>query len=313
MTEILGYSELAGLVPERAPMLMLDRLEIDTAAECARAVKCVSMDEEFFQGHFPGNPIMPGVLQIAAMLQTAAALLRRLHGLDAAAAVHLREIRRLKFRKPVLPGDLLLVAVEQVNPGPDGAVALRARTAVNDQVACEGSLTLVLNECLEPALQSPLPTAVEPGPDCNPSTACDSTALMAMIPHRYPFFLIDRALSLDVDAMRLSVVKNVTGNEPFFRGLGAPIMPGFLQIEAAAQAACALALQVPANRNKLGYFMSVDEAVFFAPVTPGDQILIELDLTSRGRFGTAGGRISVAGRLVTQVALKFAIVDRPSV
>lgn len=306
MASYYGYEALRTVIRDRAPLLMIDRLEVADDGRSARGVKAVSMAEDFFLGHFPGNPIMPGVLQIAAMAQLGEAALRAADALDEEALLVLSALKRVKFRRPVVPGDRLDVAVSLAASG-EGEWTFEAKVLVGDDAASSATLTLKrLDRAV--ALTPPAALAVALPPELA-NTVADSTAILGMIPHRYPFLLVDRILR--VDAARVVGLKNVTGNEAILRGLAEPLFPGFLQIEAAAQTACARALQLPENQGKLGYFMSVDEASFHAPVQPGDQLLMDVTMEMRGRFGLAKAVLSVGNRTVTEAAMKFAIVDRP--
>lgn len=305
MPRYYGYGDLATVIPERPPLLMVDRLEIADDGASVAAVKAVSMDEDFFQGHFPGNPIMPGVLQVAAMCQASEALVRS-RGVTGGVPF-LASLQRVKFRRPVVPGDVLRVESRLTAAG-DNAWTFDAKAAVRGETASSGTLELRL---ADPAAVLRPPPSLEPALPAELSgTAADATAILAMIPHRFPFLLVDRLAVLE--GSRVVGIKNVTGNEALFRGLSQPVFPGFLQIEAAAQAACARALQLPENQGKLGYFMSVDEARFLDWVQPGDQLLMEVTMQMRGRFGLAAAVLSVAGRTVSRAEMKFAIVDRPA-
>lgn len=106
----------------------------------------------------------------------------------------------------------------------------------------------------------------------------DINAIQKILPHRYPFLLVDRML--EVTEKRVVGIKNVTINEPFFQGHfpGNPIMPGVLIIEAMAQAGGIGALNMKANLGKLAFFVSIDNARFRKPVVPGDVLRIEVDL-----------------------------------
>ncbi len=120
----------------------------------------------------------------------------------------------------------------------------------------------------------------------NTLNTVDIKRIMELIPHRYPFLLIDRLM--DIVPFESAVgLKNVTINEPFFQGHfpGAPVMPGVLIIEAMAQTSGALVVQSEgkAFEGKLVYFMAIDEAKFRKPVTPGDQVLIHVQRVQNRR------------------------------
>lgn len=106
----------------------------------------------------------------------------------------------------------------------------------------------------------------------------DINAIQKILPHRYPFLLVDRLV--EVTEKRVVGIKNVTINEPFFQGHfpGNPIMPGVLIIEAMAQVGGVGALNMKANLGKLAFFVSIDNARFRKPVLPGDVLRIEVDL-----------------------------------
>lgn len=108
----------------------------------------------------------------------------------------------------------------------------------------------------------------------------DINAIMRILPHRYPFLLIDRVVDLE-RKQRIVAIKNVTINEPFFAGHfpGVPIMPGVLIVEAIAQAGGALLLtEVPDRHQKLMVFTGIERARFRRPVLPGDQLRIEVEV-----------------------------------
>ena len=109
--------------------------------------------------------------------------------------------------------------------------------------------------------------------------AMTTTEIMSVLPHRYPFLLVDRVLEL-VEGERILALKNITGNEAVFNGHfpGAPIFPGVLMIEALAQASGILGFRTTnttADDGKLYLFAGVDKARFKRPVTPGDQLMLE--------------------------------------
>lgn len=109
----IGCHELLDLIPHRYPMLLIDRLEQIKAFQSARGVKCVTFNEPFFQGHFPKDPIMPGVMIVEAMAQTAAAMVVASRGRRGEGdGVYFLSIEEAKFRRPVRPGDVLHFDIE---------------------------------------------------------------------------------------------------------------------------------------------------------------------------------------------------------
>ena len=109
--------EIMKMLPHRYPFFLVDKLEIEVPGEKGIGTKNVTMNEEFFQGHFPGNPVMPGVLQIEAMAQTAGAIVvEAVEGYEnKEMGVFFMSIDKVKFRKPVKPGDVLKMHVEKIS------------------------------------------------------------------------------------------------------------------------------------------------------------------------------------------------------
>ena len=144
----------------------------------------------------------------------------------------------------------------------------------------------------------------------NSSTVFDINDLMRILPHRYPFLMIDRVTKMEGNT--LTAIKNVTINEPFFQGHfpNHPIMPGVLQLEAMAQAAGILMLKQAENAGKMAYFMSAESVKWRKPVRPGDTLVISVELTkSRGKIGKARGVCSVNGETVSEADVAFMLVD----
>ncbi|MEZ5980460.1 MAG: UDP-3-O-acyl-N-acetylglucosamine deacetylase [Planctomycetota bacterium] len=139
----------------------------------------------------------------------------------------------------------------------------------------------------------------------------DVREIMRMLPHRYPFLLLDRVLEID-GFQRAVAIKNVTINEPFFQGHfpEAPLMPGVLQLEAMAQLAGVLLLRKMENTGKLAVLWAIDKVKLRAPVQPGDQLRIEVETQRmKGQFGQVRGVGSVGGRTVCEATLTFTMVD----
>jgi beta-hydroxyacyl-ACP dehydratase FabZ len=140
----------------------------------------------------------------------------------------------------------------------------------------------------------------------------DITEILVVMPHRYPLLLIDRVLETGENSIR--ALKNVTVNEPHFQGHfpGVPVMPGVLLVEAMAQAGGFLLLrQVEDRENKLIYFTGIDNCRFRKPVTPGDQVVFEVELVAKRRhFAKIRGRALVDGEVVCEADLMSALADR---
>ena len=138
-------------------------------------------------------------------------------------------------------------------------------------------------------------------------TVYDIRKIMELLPHRYPFILVDRVIEIVPDE-RIIGLKNVTINEPFFQGHfpGAPVMPGVLIIEAMAQVGGILAYSSFAQEEDKGliYFMGIDKARFRNPVIPGDQLILEMiSLKRRTNLFKMAGKATVDGTLVVEAEI----------
>jgi beta-hydroxyacyl-ACP dehydratase FabZ len=138
----------------------------------------------------------------------------------------------------------------------------------------------------------------------------DINVIQKILPHRYPFLLVDRIL--EITEKKIIGIKNVTINEPFFQGHfpGHPIMPGVLIVEAMAQVGGVGALNMKENLDKLAYFLAIDNVRFRKPVVPGDQLRIEVDLL-KVKMGImkVHAVAKVDGEVTTEGDLMFAFVD----
>ncbi|HEY8772755.1 MAG TPA: 3-hydroxyacyl-ACP dehydratase FabZ [Candidatus Limnocylindria bacterium] len=137
----------------------------------------------------------------------------------------------------------------------------------------------------------------------------EAADIMRIIPHRYPFLLIDRVMELE-PGRRVVAMKNVTANEPQFTGHfpDRPIMPGVLMVEALAQAGAVAVLSLPEYRGKLALFAGIDECRFRRTVLPGDQLRLEVTLEKlRGVFGRGRGVATVDGEVAVEATITFVI------
>jgi len=145
-------------------------------------------------------------------------------------------------------------------------------------------------------------------------TELDIKEILKIVPHRYPFLLIDRIVELE-EGKRAVAIKNVTMNEPHFTGHfpDQPIMPGVLIIEALAQVGVVMALRTPATEGKLVLFAGIDGVRFRRPVVPGDQLRLEVETVwVRGALGKMKGKATVNGEVAAEGEFMFSLVDRES-
>jgi 3-hydroxyacyl-[acyl-carrier-protein] dehydratase len=152
----------------------------------------------------------------------------------------------------------------------------------------------------------PAATATTPP---EPSLPLEAAGIMRIIPHRYPFLLIDRVIELE-PGKRVVAIKNVTTNEPQFTGHfpGRPIMPGVLMVEALAQAGAVAVLSLPEYHGKLALFAGIDNCRFRRTVLPGDQLVLKVELEKlRGMFGRARAVASVDGEIAVEATISFVI------
>jgi 3-hydroxyacyl-[acyl-carrier-protein] dehydratase len=140
----------------------------------------------------------------------------------------------------------------------------------------------------------------------------DVERIQALLPHRYPFLLVDRVLELEPN-QRVLAVKNVSINEPFFQGHfpGHPVMPGVLVVEAMAQAGGLLIMREFEPNSKLVLFTGIDKCKFRKQVTPGDQLRIEVEvLAFRRNVGRMQGAAYVGDQLACEAELSCVVIDR---
>jgi 3-hydroxyacyl-[acyl-carrier-protein] dehydratase len=160
-----------------------------------------------------------------------------------------------------------------------------------------------MSDSAHPTIEAPPPA----------KTALDINGILRVLPHRFPFLLIDRITDLE-RTKRIVAIKNVTINEPFFAGHfpGAPVMPGVLVIEAMAQAGGVLLLtEVEDRDSKLILFTGIDRAKFRRPVVPGDQLRIEVEVKVwRGNAGRMQGMAYVGDKLAAEAYVTCVLVDR---
>ena len=146
MAEVeLDILAIQALLPHRYPFLLVDRiLELEHAKRIV-GIKNVTANEQFFQGHFPGQPIMPGVLLLEVMAQVGGVLARKTAEGKGRPTVFLTGIEKAKFRRPVVPGDQLRVEVEVVRRK-DPFWKMTGRISVDAALVCEGEMTAMVRD-----------------------------------------------------------------------------------------------------------------------------------------------------------------------
>jgi 3-hydroxyacyl-[acyl-carrier-protein] dehydratase len=161
------------------------------------------------------------------------------------------------------------------------------------------------------------PATLEPTyPELPMTTASADTTIhttaeiQALIPHRWPFLLVDRIVEYDAEAKRIVAIKGVTASEWFFQGHfpSLPVMPGVLQVEALAQTMAVYVAKQPGFGDRIGLFAGIDECRFKRIVSPGDTLRLEVTMDKLGgRFGRGRGVATVDGEVACAVTISFII------
>ena len=142
----IAYDEVARLIPHRYPFLLVDRAEDYRPHQSIVGIKCVTINEPYFQGHFPGNPVMPGVLIVEAIAQTGAVLMSKSLNADVTGKTILFiSLDNCRFRHPVRPGDVLHMPVEVLRARAN-MFKFRGRALVGDKMAAEAEFAAMVVE-----------------------------------------------------------------------------------------------------------------------------------------------------------------------
>ena len=142
--EDIDYAEVARRIPHRYPFLLVDRAEDYRPHQSIVGIKCVTINEPFFQGHFPGNPVMPGVLLVEAIAQSGAVLMSKSLDADTTGkTIFFMSLDNCRFRHPVRPGDVLRMPVEVVRARAD-VFKFKGRALVGDKVAAEAEFAAMV-------------------------------------------------------------------------------------------------------------------------------------------------------------------------
>ena len=140
----IDYAEVARLIPHRYPFLLVDRAEDYRPHQSIIGIKCVTINEPFFQGHFPNNPVMPGVLIVEAIAQTGAVLMSKSLNADVTGkTIFFMSLDNCRFRQPVRPGDMLRMHVEVLRARSD-VFKFKGRALVGEKVAAEAEFAAMV-------------------------------------------------------------------------------------------------------------------------------------------------------------------------
>ena len=145
MDRVIEVDEIMEMIPHRYPFLLVDRVQGIVPDERAVGIKNVTVNEPFFQGHFPGHPIMPGVLVIEAMAQTSAILVIETTGKRAGSVVYFMTVDQARFRKPITPGDQLELHVEKQRSR-GNVWKFRGEARVGDKLMAEATYSAMIVE-----------------------------------------------------------------------------------------------------------------------------------------------------------------------
>ena len=304
MSIVLDSVALRAMIPCRPEMVLLDKVMLESETR-AIGQKCITTNEMTFLGHFPNHPIFPGVLQIEAISQLAEVLLRKKLDPELKHDFYLKTIRKVKFRRPNNPGDRLIIELDVTAFNGDSA-DFTAVVKNGSGVACNAQGTV----SIRPKIRDNSP--IRPFGEYDKGVNCvmDSPAIQALIPHRFPFMMVDYVAKLQ--ANHVTGIKNLTQGEQILRTYedGYSVLMGGIQAEITAQTGAISMLSREENRGKLAYFMGMDEIIFHRPVFAGQQLRLEIDMPdTKSKFGKGQGCLFADDELASETSMLFAIVD----
>ena len=144
-TPLYDINQIKNILPHRPPFLLVDKI-MSMGSDFVVGVKQVTMNEQFFVGHFPDEPVMPGVLQVEAMAQCGGILALSTVEDPECYSTYFLKIDSVKFKKKVVPGDTLLFHLELEGPIRRGIITMKAKAFVGDALACEADLTAMISK-----------------------------------------------------------------------------------------------------------------------------------------------------------------------
>lgn len=308
MSNILSISEIQELIPHRYPFLMVDRIELGETPHEIKAIKNVTTNESQFTGHFPGNPIMPGVLQVEAVLQAGTIAFKKATNSQNKNVVVIKEARRVRFKSPIIPGDQVLIDIKLENVT-DESCEVKATCKVKGVLKSQSHLVIGY---LDPATLTPKSFLTEfskDGYDSDADPIYTVNDISSFIPHRFPFQFIDNVIHIKED--NIVGEKLVSANEPFSISYkpDSPFMPNTMILEIMAQLGCVHLLSKEEHHGKIGMFLSIENAIIHRPAIPGDKLTFDVSfLFFKGPMGKAEGTVYCGSEIVSTMVIAFALV-----
>ena len=281
-------------------------------------IKLITKNEDFFLGHFPDYSILPGVIQIEIALQVAIISFRKLLDPYNKMDIYLKSVEKVKFRKPILPGDILKVELNIVN-------IIREKDIIELNVInyannlCCGNANMIISARTKEYYKfnySDIPLITKD----NENISIKHDEILNYIPHRYPFILIDYIKNIEHFSTaegivnKIIAIKNITYNDPIIFSYSLPnnyVLSGLIQCEIMAQAGCVYELSKSKNLGKLAIFMTIIRAEFYYPIIPGDQLRLEIEFLEKdSKFGRGVGMAYVGDTLVSRGEITFIITKK---
>ena len=311
MSKILSITEIQELLSHRYPFLMIDRIELGDTDTELRAIKNVTTNEVHFSGHFPGNPIMPGVLQVEAVLQAGAIAFKKTLGSAAKKdVVVIKEVKKVRFKSPIIPGDQVIIDAKIENVT-DDSCEVKATCKVGGVLKSQSHIVIgyLDDSTLEP--KSFDTQFVKEGfVAAEAETVFNVNQIASFIPHRFPFQFIDKVIySSDNEIIG---EKLVSANEPFANSYApkSPLMPNIMILETMAQLGCVQLLSQDEHKGKIGLFLSIEKAVITRPAVPGDRLTFDVKfLFFKSVMGKAEGKVYCGDELISSMTIAFALAE----
>lgn len=308
MSQILSIAEIQELLPHRYPFLMIDRVELGEDPNEIKAIKNVTTNEVHFTGHFPGNPIMPGVMQVESVLQTGIIAFKKQAANPPADLLIIKEVKRVRFKSPIIPGDQVIIEAKIENVTDEGC-EIKASCKVKGVLKSQSHLvigTLNKNDLVPKSFTTEFS---KEGFDSSSDVIYDVNDISSFIPHRFPFQFIDNVIYLNEE--NIVGEKLVSANEPFSISYTpeSPFMPNIMILETMAQLGCVHLLSKEEHRGKIGMFLSIENAVINRPAVPGDKLTFDVGfLFFKGPMGKAEGTVYCGEEIVSTMTIAFALV-----